>query len=224
MPFRGFSEETIRFLFELGVHNEREWFHANKDRYLEHVQRNFTELVAGLGPKMLKIDPEFEITPAVSKTISRIYRDTRFSKDKTPYRNNIWISFRRKIADWKETPVYFFELFPDYYHYGMGFFVYTPVVREALRKNILLDKRVFLKTVSGLREKGGFAVAGEKFKRVKDKTADPVLREWYERKELYLVKRKKLDAALFSPKLIGTLYGEFLRLEGLYHYLWKAVP
>lgn len=224
MPFQGFSKETIRFLFELGYHNNREWFLPNKERYRQKVLQPFLDLVEDLGPKMLAIDPEFEITPAVSKTISRIYRDTRFSKDKTPYRNNIWISFKRKIADWKETPVYFFELFPDYYHYGMGFFVYTPVVRESLRKNILAGSGPFLKMVSVMRKKTDFTIAGEKFKRVKDKEVSPELRDWYERKELYLYCRKDIDSALFSHKLAENLLRDFKSMKPMYEFLWKSVP
>lgn len=224
MPFQGFTKESIKFLFELGYHNDREWFQANKQKYLDHVLKPFQALVADLGEKMLGIDPEFEITPAVDKTISRIYRDTRFSKDKTPYRNNVWISFKRKAGDWKEKPVYFFELYPDYFHYGMGFFVYTVATREKLRKQILSDGESFLSMVSKICKRSGVALAGEKFKRVKDKEAPPELREWFERKDLYLYHRKDIDDSVFSSRLAHDLHKIFLEMKPFYDYLWKSVP
>lgn len=224
MSFQGFTKDTIRFLFELGYHNNREWFQDHKKQYQDHVLKPFQDLVRDLGEKMLAIDPEFEITPAVDKTISRIYRDTRFSKDKTPYRNNVWISFKRKSVDWKEKPVYFFELYPDYYHFGMGFFIYTPAVRERLRKQVLSDGETFLSMVSKIGKKSGIALAGDKFKRVKDKEAPPELREWYERKDLYLYNRKELNDVLFSGRIVNSLFKDFLEMKPLYDYLWNVVP
>ena len=59
---------------------------------------------------MLEIDNLFEIEPKVGKAISRIYRDIRFSKDKTPYRTNAWIAIKRSSKEWKEAPAYYFDL------------------------------------------------------------------------------------------------------------------
>lgn len=97
-------------------------FEANKYDYQEYLLKPFKQLVNDLGCFMLSIDPLLETTPAVDKTISRIYRDTRFSKDKTPYKSSMWFSFRRPGRDSKEDPVYFFEISGDRYCYGMGFF------------------------------------------------------------------------------------------------------
>lgn len=170
MPFTGFTEKTIKFLFEIGYNNSREWYEEHKPDYKKDVLRPFQDLVADLGEKMKNIDPEFELRPAVDKTISRIYRDTRFSKDKTPYRNNVWISFKKAVPDWKETPVYFFEIFPEYYHFGMGFFNYPSNLKEKLRESILENPATFKKAVSFYGKKSTaaqFEIAGETFKRVK---------------------------------------------------------
>lgn len=103
MLFTGFTEETIKFLFEIGYNNNREWYETHKPDYKKYVLKPFQELVSDLGVKMTCIDPEI-----VDKTISRIYRDTRFSKDKTPYRNNVWISFKKSVENWKRNPHLFF--------------------------------------------------------------------------------------------------------------------
>ena len=226
MPFTGFTEKTIKFLFEIGYNNSREWYEEHKPDYKKDVLRPFQDLVADLGEKMKNIDPEFELRPAVDKTISRIYRDTRFSKDKTPYRNNVWISFKKAVPDWKETPVYFFEIFPEYYHFGMGFFNYPSNLKEKLRESILENPATFKKAVSFYGKKSTaaqFEIAGETFKRVKDKDVPEDLRKWYERKGFYLYCRRDLDDLVFGPGLVDFLYKNFLTIKPLYVYLWEVI-
>ncbi len=223
MEFKGFSKETIKFLFELGFNNNKEWYTEHKNEYLEYVLEPFKNLVESLGRKMLVIDPEFEITPAVDKTISRIYRDTRFSNDKTKYRNNVWISFKRPVADWKETPVYFFEIYPEFYHFGMGFFQFPAYVREKLRNRILENTKLFKKAVSFYKKSEPFEIAGEKFKRIKDKEVPEEIRDWYERRELYLYCRRKMDDLPFQAGLVDFLYDNFLEIKPLYDYLWNII-
>ncbi len=223
MPFNGFTGETIKFLFEIGYNNNKEWFQSHKSEYKNHVLKPFQELVADLGVMMQKIDPEFEIRPAVDKTISRIYRDIRFSKDKTPYRNNVWISFKKSVEDWKETPVYFFEIYPDYYHFGMGFFYYPAFLREKLGERILKDPLEFKKAVSFYKKGNPYEIAGETFKRVKDKNVPEELRQWYERKGFYLYCHKDIDDLIFSSALTDFLYKNFLLIKPLYEYLWKVI-
>ena len=79
--FSGFTDETIRFFLDLKFHNSTEWFHAHHDEYVQVVQQPFYGMIEALGPDMLTIDPMMEIRP--HKCISRIHRDTRFSKDKS---------------------------------------------------------------------------------------------------------------------------------------------
>ncbi len=223
MSFKGFTKETIKFLFEIGYNNNREWYESHKSDYRNFVLKPFQELVTDLGTMMLAIDTEFEVTPAVDKTISRIYRDVRFSKDKTPYRNNVWISFKKSVEKWKETPVFFFEIYPEYYHYGMGFFYYPSVLKEKLRKKILADNAGFKKAVSFYREGDPYIISGETFKRVKDKDVPEFLRRWYERKGFYLYNRKELDDLIFGPALVDFLYKNFLKVKPLYDYLWDVI-
>ena len=90
--FTGFTEDTIQFFLDLKFHNHTDYFHANHDRYIETVQSLFYEFIKDLGPYMMDIDPKMEVRP--HKCLSRIHRDTRFSRDKSPYRDHLWILFR----------------------------------------------------------------------------------------------------------------------------------
>ena len=98
--FKGFSPKTLKFLKDLKAKNNKIWFKAHKADYENYVLQPMRDLVTDLGDVMLDIDPSFEITPAVNKTISKIYRDTRFSNDKSPFRSVVWFTFKNQKKDW----------------------------------------------------------------------------------------------------------------------------
>lgn len=95
--FNGFSPATLNFLRNLKANNNKLWFENNRQDYQTLLMKPLRNLVIDIGPFMLSIDPYFEVLPAINKTISRIYRDTRFSKDKTPYKTSMWINFNEYL-------------------------------------------------------------------------------------------------------------------------------
>ena len=92
--FAGFPPEAIRFLRSLKRNNRREWFQPRKEQYETHVKGPMLALVAALNSDLAKFAPEYVTDP--KKAIFRIYRDTRFSADKTPYKTHIAASFSRR--------------------------------------------------------------------------------------------------------------------------------
>jgi len=95
--FRGFPPEMPRFFRQLKKNNNREWFQANKATYEEKVKAPMAELVEDLNREFASMAPDFVTDPA--KAIYRIYRDTRFSKDKTPYKDHIGALFIHRSLD-----------------------------------------------------------------------------------------------------------------------------
>jgi uncharacterized protein (TIGR02453 family) len=91
-PFAGFSPETFSFFRRLKKNNNRPWFAKHKNEYEELVRFPMECLIASLRPRMADIAPGFEFHPR--KSIFRVYRDTRFSNDKTPYKTNIAANFK----------------------------------------------------------------------------------------------------------------------------------
>src|SRR5215831_5003987 len=82
-----FGPGLPRFLRELKAHNEREWFQSNMERYEAEVRQPFLLLIADLAPELKKIGPGFVSDPSPNRgSMMRIYRDIRFSKDKSPYK------------------------------------------------------------------------------------------------------------------------------------------
>jgi uncharacterized protein (TIGR02453 family) len=92
------SPETFRFLRRLARDNRKAWMDANRDRYREHVVAPLRGLVDALGPSLLELDPGFDVGPRAGRTLSRINRDVRFAKDRSPYRTRLYLQFGRAGA------------------------------------------------------------------------------------------------------------------------------
>ena len=82
-----FTKDFLKFFKELRKNNNRDWFNKNKPRFIEHVKEPFESFIQDLIDEYRKIDPSISISP--KESIFRIYRDTRFSKDKTPYKEHV---------------------------------------------------------------------------------------------------------------------------------------
>ena len=93
-PFAGFPPEALSFFRRLKRNNNRPWFQKHKDEYEENVRFPMQCLIASLGPRMADVAPDFDFNP--KKSIFRIYRDTRFSNNKTPYKTNIAAYFQAR--------------------------------------------------------------------------------------------------------------------------------
>ena len=91
MSFGGFTSESFSFFRELAHHNAKPWFDQNRPRYEAHVQGVFRGLLQTLEPALLNLNPNFEISGKTNKSFSRINRDIRFSKDKSPYKSNYYL-------------------------------------------------------------------------------------------------------------------------------------
>ncbi|MDB4392201.1 TIGR02453 family protein, partial [bacterium] len=97
--FNGFPKETLPFLAELADNNDRDWFRENKPRYEASVREPAMEFVEAMAGPLRKVSKHFS---AVAKrsggSIMRVYRDTRFSKNKTPFKTNLGIQFRHEFG------------------------------------------------------------------------------------------------------------------------------
>ena len=217
--FKGFPQDSITFLKELKNNNNKQWFESHRQSYEVLLLNPLKNLVTDLGDFMLSIDQNFEVSPSVNKTISRIHRDTRFSRDKSPYRTSQWVTFRRPQKDWKNTLSYFFEISIDSYCFGMGFYSAAPETMEKFRE--LTDKKPeeFKKAISFYSRQKTFVLEGEKYKKILDETKPKEIQDWYQRKNFYLICNRKIDDTLFSEKLKDDLISGFHSLAGFYNFL-----
>lgn len=136
-PFAGFPKDALRFLRELKKNNDRAWFAANKERYDQHVKEPMQTLLAGLATRLHPVDPEIVIEP--KKAMYRIYRDVRFSADKSPYKAWTAAAFTYRGFDRKNDAAFYFHITPD--ELGVGGGLYAPMGDRLknIRKSIDAD-------------------------------------------------------------------------------------
>jgi uncharacterized protein (TIGR02453 family) len=116
-----FSPELFAFLADLRANNDRDWFAANRDRYESHVLEPALEFVEQFGPRLHEISPYFEAIPRrTGGSLFRIHRDTRFSKDKSPYKSNVGIFFRHERGRDVQAPGFYLQLAPGDCFAGAG--------------------------------------------------------------------------------------------------------
>ena len=116
-----FGPELFEFLAELRENNNREWFGANKSRYESDVLEPLRGFVADFSTRLGTISPHFVADPRpVGGSIFRIYRDVRFSKDKTPYKTQAALHFRHKVGKEVHGPGFFMHLAPGEVFSGVG--------------------------------------------------------------------------------------------------------
>src|SRR4051812_47503325 len=94
-----FTSGLFQFLNELKTHNDRESFATHKARYFSAVEEPMLRFIADLGPRLPRINPTIFVDPRrTGGSMFRFYRDTRFSKDKTPYKTSTGAHFRHRAA------------------------------------------------------------------------------------------------------------------------------
>ncbi len=153
------------FLRELKENNDRAWFEANRARYIADVRDPMLDFIAAFGEPLAAISPHFRADPrANGGSLFRIYRDTRFSRDKTPYKTNVGAHFRHAAGRDAHAPGFYLHLEPGRCFAGCG--IWRPggeavgQIREAIAGRPRIWKRVtgasFCKT---------FSMMGESLKR-----------------------------------------------------------
>lgn len=116
-----FGPELFAFVRDLTENNDRDWFNANKKRYERHVKEPAFAFISGFGPHLRKISPHFTAIPkSQGGSLFRIYRDTRFSSDKRPYKTHVGIHFRHAAGADAHTPGFYLHLQPGESFVGIG--------------------------------------------------------------------------------------------------------
>ncbi|MDQ7097742.1 MULTISPECIES: DUF2461 domain-containing protein [unclassified Serratia (in: enterobacteria)] len=219
-PQGQFSKESIAFLSEVKRQNSKEWYDNNKSAYKIHLLEPFQHLVESLTPTMQRIDPCIEVSPAIGKTVSRIYRDTRFSKDKSRFRDRMWLTFKRDKKHWIDSPVYFFEIRPESFYYGLGYYAATRATMDRVRENILRRENEFRHATAHLLPV--FELAGEAYKHPLQPDQPEEIATWYNRKSFSVMQENHDIAELFNPQLVNTLAEAFTQLAPLYTFLIRV--
>ena len=135
-----FGPGLFSFLTDLRANNNRDWFAANKDRYEEQLLEPALAFINAFAPRLEKISAHFGADARPSGgSLFRIYRDTRFSKDKSPYKTNLGIHFRHERAKDAHAPGYYLHFGPDEVFAGGGIWHPATEAATAIREGIVAD-------------------------------------------------------------------------------------
>jgi uncharacterized protein (TIGR02453 family) len=134
------TRELFQFLEELRRHNDRGWFNANKDRYLAEVRDPLLAFVAAVAPKLRAVSPQIVADPRPSGgSLLRIYRDTRFARDKKPYKTNAALYFGHAAGKDIHAPGYYLHLEPRQVFMAAGIWHPDADTLRAIREAIVKD-------------------------------------------------------------------------------------
>jgi len=211
--FEGFSQQTFDFIWNLRLNNERVWFEAHKDEYLKYFQGPMKALGNDVFERIMS---DFEGRNFLFK-VSRIYKDARRVHGGDPYRTNLWFSIEAPSEVWTSTPVFWFELAPENWSYGLGYYSARPETMAKLRARIDRDPKAFEKIVAPLSRQSEFIMDGPEYKRKKE-APTPKTAPWYNRKSFSLIHEQPNGEELFSPKLADRLVEGYSFLMPLYDY------
>ena len=157
-----FTDATFAFLLELAANNDRTWFKANKPRYEEHVKEPALRFITDFGPVLKEISPHFRADPrANGGSLFRIYRDTRFSKDKSPYKTHTGIHFRHDAARDAHAPGFYLHIQPGNCFAGCGVWRPSGPVLRKIRESIDEDPAAWRQASGDPRFRGTFELEGD---------------------------------------------------------------
>jgi uncharacterized protein (TIGR02453 family) len=213
-----FTADTLKFLRALKRNNRREWFNAHRDDYEAHVRQPMTAIVEQLAHDLRAFAPELVASPKVS--MYRIYRDTRFSENKTPYKTHVAAVFPPRGLPKHEGAGVYFHVSPEEVWVGGG--MYSPQTPQlhAVREHIAANARTLRSIVESpaFRRRIG-SLEGERLQRVpRGFPRDHPAAEYLKYRQ-FIAGSEFPSAFATSSKFYGTLLTVFRQVVPLARFL-----
>lgn len=219
-----FTPALFEYLDDLAANNNREWFNSNKDRYLSLVQEPALRFITDFEPYLHKISPAFVADTRVQGgSLFRIYRDTRFSKDKTPYKTNTGVQFRHQAGKDAHAPGFYLHLEPGSCFTGLGLWRPEPPLAQQIRQAIADQPALWKKVAHGKAFEAAWNQGGESLARPpKGFPPDHPLIDDLKRKD-FIAGRDLTEDQVMSPTFIKE-YAAMCRSAAPYvQFLCSAV-
>jgi len=221
---RYFTTNTFKFLRELASNNNRPWFQDNKDRYDRHVKGAATEFITDFGPHLAKVSKHFVADPSpVGGSLFRIYRDTRFSKDKTPYKTVVGIRFTHELGKDVHAPGYYLHLSNDGCFAACGIWHPDAPSLGKIRDAIVEDGTAWKRARNRRTFASNWELGGDSLKRA-PKGYDPEhpLIEDLRRKDI-IASRKLTKKAVTADDLPAALAAMFREGASLQRFICRSL-
>ncbi len=226
MPSRyaSFESRTLRFLESLKANNNREWFKENKSRYEDDALDVALRFIISMQEPLAEFAPRFTAVPTrVGGSLMRVYRDTRFSKNKLPYKTNIGIQFRHEQAQDVHSPGYYVHIEPDELFLGVGMWRPDSDPLRGIRERIAAKPAEWQRAMDSQPFRRNFSLGGESLSRPPrgfDKELECI--EDIKRKSFIAVREFKVEDCL-KPQFQRTVESSFKSADPFMRFLCKAV-
>jgi uncharacterized protein (TIGR02453 family) len=211
--FTGFTPKTIDFMWNLRLNNNKPWFEAHKQDFIN----DFQTPMKVLGRQVYDTIMETHGRHGFIHKVSRIYRDARRVRGGEPYRANLWFSIEKPSEVWTSTPVFWFELSPDNWSYGLGYYQARAETMAKLRARIDAHPGKFEALIAPLDAQAEFVLSGDEYARKKQAPTENTA-GWYNKKTFALIHQQPHGPELFEPALADRIITGWGALMPLYDY------
>ena len=215
-----FTPGFFTFLRDLKRHNDREWFAANKDRYLAEVEAPMLRFITAVGERLPSVSKGFVADPRRSGgSMHRIYRDTRFSHDKTPYKTWVAVHFRlRSAAKGMASPGFYLHIGPAERFAGGGIYHPDMPALTRIRQRIVSEPKAWAAVL-----RSGIEIEGDSLTRA-PAGFDPAHRFIADlrRKDLY-AGREFIERQVTSPQFLDSFTESCREVAPLVEFLAGAL-
>ena len=218
MEFKGITSEALFMMADNRFRNSKAYYDEHKEELKEKMTVPMRQIAGILGEELLSLDPMMNTIP--TKMVSRIRRDTRYTKDKSLYRENMWIMFMRDKHQWRGYPCLWFEVTPSSYSYGVGFFGDEPGLMAEFRKFLREESEEFIQAAISC-ENSGARLSATHYKRPQP-DCPTGLEEYYNCKDFYFINFSGNLKDLESKKIIGILREAYKAYAPMYRFLLKV--
>ncbi len=220
------TREALKFLAELRDNNNRTWFLENRERAEEVLLTPGRELVTAVGELLRKKRPDLVADPRTDRSIYRLNRDTRFSRDKTPYKTHLALWWWEGSEGRLECPGFYFHLAPESLGLSVGCYRFSETGLAGWRQAFLDPKRAaaFRRLIKDFSETTGAAFSEPEYKRM-PAGLDPAhpMAEWLRHKGFYSWTETAPPEEIFGPDAAEYIFERFIPGLKLHDWLVKAL-
>ena len=225
MPgFDGFPPEAVTFFMQLQNNNNKPWFDAHKPDYQKYVMEPAQGFIEEMGAKLKQLSPGIHAEPRVNRSIFRIYRDIRFSPDKTPYKTHLGIWMWQGEGAKFDSSGYYFHLEPPNMMVGAGIHIFSKDLLQAYRDAVVDPDSgpALVKAIQEVSLEKGYNLGGKHYKRV-PRGYDPD----HENVELLLYKgltagyEQPVPEEFYSADLLDYCYQKYSDMYPIQHWLFE---
>lgn len=227
ISFPGFPPEAPRFLKKLAANNDKLWFNEHKTVFTENVLRPAQAFVTAMGDRLTMIAPDIHADPRTDKSIFRIYRDTRFSPDKRPYKTHLGIFWWEGKHHKMSCPGFYFHLESNKLMLGAGIHLFCDKEQRNAYREAVVDKKSgagLQNAIAEVKNNGINEVLGKHYKRV-PRGFDPQHpnAEYLLYNGLYALRETAIPGELFSEALVDYCFEWYQKWLPLHRWLLEMV-